>query len=132
MSKIKGLENSATEKNVNLRELRKADYRTGHILITYTPLKQLCKMYVRGEHLKWNVDKIENPRIMGLQTNSPLLKMSFTGRKEIHHVASRGLGRLFLFHVLRRDCGFYDEKGEIIFKIFRKKKKKKKKFFRKS
>lgn len=71
---------------MNLHELRKADYRTGHILTTYMPLKQLCKIYVRGEHLKWNVDKIENPRIMGLQTNSPLLKMSFTGRKEIHHV----------------------------------------------
>lgn len=83
MTKAEGSEDLATQENVDLHYLRKADYETVHLLATNTSLKQLCEKYVRGEHLKCNVDKTENPRAMGSQTNS-FLKMSFTGQKEGH------------------------------------------------
>ena len=98
--------------------IREKQTETVHLLTTNTSLKQACEKYVRGEHLKCSVDKTENPRATGSQSNS-YLKMPFAGRK-VHWcvMLPEGPERLFLFPTLRCDQGFHDEKGERTFKIF--------------
>ena len=47
---------------------------------TNASLKWVCEKYVHGEQLKRNVDKTENPRATGSQSNS-FLKMPFADWK---------------------------------------------------
>lgn len=73
--------------------------------------------YGRGGHLRRDVDKTEN------SSNGTTDEFCF--ENVLHWLegspvcrAAGGPESLFLFHILRCDQGFHDEKGERTFKIF--------------
>ena len=116
MSQIKLLETL----NINIRQhrkmwvcmaLRQADDEIVCTLITNNSETVMLKRKVGGEHLKWNMKKIENPRIMGLQIDSLL----WLERKSPKcYIWSFSAGSGWTYPILKYSLlfGLYNEKGE--------------------
>lgn len=61
MSKTKGLENKATQKNVDLRDIEKKTIYNHACSRQKLTLTQLCGKSICGENLKMESEKIEHP-----------------------------------------------------------------------